>query len=364
MNLKKIQDLDLTGKKVLLRVDFNVAVENGKAREKFKIAVCKETIDYILRSPGVKLALVSHLGRPTFTDAASFEGKTEGKLRGTVAEKFSLISIIPDISEILGVKVKFVPDCIGAAVKSALNNLGNGEILILENVRLYSGEEINDESFSRQLAGNFDIFINEAFSVSHRDQASVTGITKVLPSFCGLRFQKEIENLERVKNNPALPAIAIVGGAKIETKLPIIHMFQLKYDKVLVGGKIAIEAQMSGLSFNSQVILPLDWAEGKKDIGPKTIEKFKDIILGAKTIVWNGPMGRFEEPPYDAGTKSIVEAVIGSGAFTVVGGGESLQVLEENNLLDKISFVSTGGGAMLEYMSGNDLPGIEALKSS
>ncbi len=318
MNLKKIQDADLENKKVLLRVDFNVAVKNGKAQEKFKIAACKETVDYILSKKGAKLALVGHLGRPAFTDTAAFEGGIRSKFKGTVAQKFSLESIAADVEEILGKKIKFVPDCVGEEVKKGMDNLGEGEILLLENVRLYSGEEINDGDFSRSLAENFDIFANDAFSVCHRDQSSVSGVAKILPGFAGFLIQKEIENLEKVKDAPVHPAVAVIGGAKIETKLPMIHMFERKYDKVLVGGKIAIEAQKADLAFSSRVVLPDDYAQDKKDIGPKTIERFKKIISGAKTIVWNGPMGKFEEPPFDQGTRSVLKSIVAGSAFSVV----------------------------------------------
>jgi phosphoglycerate kinase len=165
-----------------------------------------------------------------------------------------------------------------------------------------------------------------------------------------------------IKTNPEKPAVAIIGGAKIETKLPLIKEFENKYDKILVGGKIANEAADQGLKFSENVILPMDLAEGRFDIGPETIAKFKEIIAGAKTIVWNGPMGKFEEKPYDTGTMAVLEAVISSGAYVLMGGGESVEILEENDDMDKISFVSTGGGAMLEYLSGNRMPGIEVLQ--
>lgn len=354
--MRIIQEVEnLEGTKVLLRVDFNVAVENGKAKESFKIAAVKGTVDYLLKK-NAKIALVSHLGRPAAVKTLA--GKPEGKY----SLEFSLEQLKKDAGNILGIKINFISDCIGEKVKDGLDNLKSGEVLLLENVRFYAGEESNDSGFSEKLAENFDIFVNDAFSVSHRDQASVTGVAKILPSYAGLWFQKEIENLDKVKENPATPAVAIVGGAKIETKLPLIKKSEEFYDYILVGGKIANEAMDQKIQFSSKVILPLDLAQGRLDIGPKTIEKFKEIISLAKTIVWNGPMGKFEEKPYDIGTKEILETVIKSGAFTLMGGGESAQILEENNAMDKISFVSTGGGAMLEYLSGNKLPGIEVLK--
>jgi phosphoglycerate kinase len=343
--LRIIQDADLEDKKVLFRVDFNVAIENGKVMESFKIKACQETLNYLLEKKA-KVTLISHLGRP--------EGKVD--------QEFSLAQMKVAIEEILGIKLKFISDCVGIKVKKALEGIESREVLLLENVRFYEGEETNDENFAGKLAENFDIFINDAFSVCHRDQASVTVVAKILPSFAGLWLQKEIKNLDKVKTHPESPSVAIIGGAKIETKLPLIKKFEEFYDHILVGGKIANEAHDQKMEFSSKVLMPLDFAQDRMDIGPKTIEEFKKIISPAKTIVWNGPMGKFETKPYDTGTKEVLEAVIKSGAFTLMGGGESVQILEENNALDKISFVSTGGGAMLEYLSGNKLPGIEVLK--
>jgi phosphoglycerate kinase len=351
MNLRKIQDANLKNKRVLFRADFNVAVENGKVKESFKIKAAKKSIDYLL-SQNAKVALISHLGRP--------EGKVD--------PEFSLGRIENDIEKILGVELAFIPDCIGDKVKEAMENIGKpslpADVLLLENVRFYPGEE-NPESggeFVKALAENFDVFINDAFSVSHRDQASVTGVAKILPSFAGFWMQKEIENLDKVKNNPVRPAVAIIGGAKIETKLPLIKIFEKNYDYVLVGGKVAVEAMDQKMQFSEKVILPVDFAQDKMDIGPETIKKFKEVIKNAKTVVWNGPVGKFEEKPYDIGTNEILVAVIESGAFSLMGGGESVEILEEHKAMDKISFVSTGGGAMLEYLSGAPMPGIDALK--
>ena len=338
-------NLDLKDKKVLLRVDFNVAVENGKIQEAFKIAACRETVDYLL-GQNCKVALVSHLGRP------------EGK----VNPEFSLNQIKDDIEKILGHKINFVDDCIGEKVSMEIKNLPAGEILLLENVRFYAEEEKNDPDFAKRLAANFEIFINDAFSVCHRDQASVTGVAKILPSYAGFRLQKEIAEMEKIRNNFAQPAVAIIGGAKIETKLPVIQAFEKIYDYVLVGGKIANEASDQKIPFSEKVLLPADFIDDRLDIGPETIQKYSAIIKTAKTIVWNGPMGKFEEEKYSQGTQKIFEAVVASGAYILIGGGETLEILEKNQAMDKIGFVSTGGGAMLEYLSGKPMPGIEALK--
>lgn len=330
-----------------MRADFNVGIVDGKVQEKFKLEACKETVDYLLAQEGARVALCSHLGRP----------------KGKVDMKFSLVQIREVLEEVLGRKVVFVDDCVGEKVAEAIARISENEVLLLENVRFYDGEEKNDDGFSEKLAANFDVFVNEAFSVCHRDQSSVTGVTKFLPSFAGFWLQKEVDNLENALKNPMHPAVAIIGGAKIETKLPLIQKFERVYDNVLVGGMIANEALDQKMEFSDNVVLPIDFADKqRRDIGEKTVEKFKKIISGAKTVIWNGPLGKFEEKPFDKSTREILAIVAESGAHSLVGGGESVQTLEENGLMEKISFVSTGGGAMLEYMSGNEMPGIESLE--
>ena len=342
--MRKIQEADLENKKVLLRVDFNVAIENGRAKETFKIKAAKESLDYLL-SKKAKVALVSHLGRP------------EGKIN----PEFSLGQIADDVKELLGVEVEFIPDCIGEKVLESLNSLNANGVLLLENVRFYPGEEDNDLEFSDKLAENFDIYINDAFSVSHRNQASVTGVTKFIPSYAGFRLQEEVSEMTIVKEHPIVPAVAIIGGAKIETKLPVIKFFESKYDYVLVGGKIANEALDEKIEFSDKVILPVDFIDDRFDIGPKTLAKFKEIIMQAKTVVWNGPTGKFEDEKYAVSSNEILEAVLASGAYVLIGGGETLEILELNSAMEKIDFVSTGGGAMLDYLSGEKMPGIEVL---
>jgi phosphoglycerate kinase len=268
-----------------------------------------------------------------------------------------------ELEIIFGRKIIFVSDCVGESVTKALAELLPGEILLLENVRFYEGEEKNDSEFAQKLAENFDVFVNDAFSVCHRDQASVTGVTKYIKGYAGIWLQEEMKNLNRVMHEPEYPATAIIGGAKIETKLPLINRFEKTYTNILVGGRVANEAIDQKIVFSEKVILPFDFADDRLDIGSKTISRFNDIIAHSKVIIWNGPMGKFEQPPYDKGTREILAAIIESDAFSLIGGGESVQVLEENNMMDKISFVSTGGGAMLEYLSGNLMPGIEALRT-
>lgn len=223
MEIKRVQDGDFAEKKILVRADFNVGIVDGKIQEKYKLEACKETVDFLSKQAGAKIALMSHLGRPD----------------GKVAQEFSLSQVKGELEKILGRKVVFVADCLGDLIGRKLESLGEGDVLLLENVRFYDGDEKNDPDFSRRLAENFDVFVNEAFSVCHRNQASVTGVTKFLPSFAGFWLQKEIENLNRVLHEPEYPATAIIGGAKIETKLPLIKVFEKKYTNVLVGGKIA-----------------------------------------------------------------------------------------------------------------------------
>ena len=345
MDIKKVQDADLEGKKVILRVDFNVSMEDGKVKETFKIEAAKETLDYLLGKKA-KVALLSYFGRP--------EGKVD--------LKFSMEQLVVDVQRVLEVKIKFVSDCVGEKVKKGLDVLKDGEVLLLENARFYPGEDKNDENLAKQMAEGFEIFINDAFSQSHRNQSSITGITKFLPSFAGFQLQREIVEMEKIKNDFARPAVAIIGGAKIETKLPVIKFFEKSYDYVLVGGKIANEALDQKIDFSEKVILPIDFIDNRLDIGPATVKKFQEIISKAKTIVWNGPLGKFEEEKYSHGTEDIFQALLELEAYKVTGGGETLEILEEKQAFDKFSFVSTGGGAMLEYLAGGKMPGIKILE--
>lgn len=349
MHIKTIRDIDVKGKKVLVRVDFNVELNvDGDVIEKYKLEVAKETIDYLIAHGAEKIALVTHFGRP------AFKGE----------ERFSVRSIVDDAERALGTKVHFIGDCIGEAVVVALEQLPSNELLLLENTRYYPEEEANSEEFSRALAKPFDIFVNEAFSACHRAHASVVGVTAFLPSVAGFHLSSEVEHLEKVRTAPEHPAVAIVGGAKIETKLPVIQALEKVYDTVLIGGKIANEAMDEGMTFSDKVVLPTDFANKDRfDIGPETTANFAHIISQAQTIVWNGPMGKFEDEKYARGTEVILRAILENReAMSVVGGGESLVALENVQAFDKISFVSTGGGAMLEFLSGEPMPGLEALR--
>lgn len=351
MNLKKIQEVDFSGKKVLMRVDFNVTVTDGDIEEKFKVEATRKSVEYIRGVQGARLALVSHLGRP---DPQLPPKKRDASL--------SLEQLVDDIQFILGVRPKFVSSCVGREVQKALRAARQGDVLLLENARFEVGEMEGAATFAKNLATPFDVFINNAFSVCHRDQASVTTIAGVLPSAAGFHLQQELKELTEVRENPSHPAVALIGGAKIQTKLPLIRRFEEIYDTVLVGGKIANEAQAARMKFSKKVILPTDFRGGHLDIGPKTVEYFKRYIEDAKTIVWNGPMGKFEEKEFAKGTEDIARAIASSSAYSLVGGGESTQALAQLGLLNDISFVSTGGGAMLAFLSGENMPGLEALK--
>ncbi|MEK7203586.1 MAG: phosphoglycerate kinase [Patescibacteria group bacterium] len=370
--MKKIQDLsesDLKDKKVFLRVDFNVPIQltdNSKQlTETYRIKAYKETIDFLF-SAGAKVALVSHV-------ASSFK------------------DIIREIGEILGHQVTFEDDI--------LNPQFNSQLTLFENVRKYEGEQINDSGFAEDLAKNFDVYVNDAFSVSHRKHASVSVITKFLPSYSGFLMAKEVENLDKVINEPAQGKTVILGGAKVATKLPVIKNFLGKAEHILVAGALAntvfkakglkigkstVEEVEEQIDWNNpKMILPKDIAvsEDKSgetfpevfpvkdleenqyilDIGPETIKEFSGIIKNSKTVIFNGPLGLAEIEVFSNGTKTVLDSMIRSGAFTVIGGGDTLALVEKLGLLDKFSYVSTGGGAMLEFLAGNKLPGLGAL---
>jgi phosphoglycerate kinase len=351
MNLRSISDAkDMAGKKVLVRVDFNIELNDiQNVEEHFKLDIAKKTVDYLFEQGVSKVVLMSHFGRP--------DGKRD--------EKFSLQPVVDDVERALGRKVHFISECIGITVSEALDTLPEGEVLLLENLRFYPEEESNDSEFAKQLAAPFDIFVNEAFSVCHRAHASVVGITSILESYAGLRLIEEVSQLERLQVNPKRPAVAIIGGAKIETKLPIIRTFEKIYDAVLVGGLIANEAIDQHITFGDNVLLPQDFQDAERfDIGPMTSAHFSQVIAMAKTIIWNGPMGKFEEKPYDLGTKIILHAIMANKeASVVIGGGESLAIVERENAIDRVGFVSTGGGAMLEFLGGVAMPGLDVLKA-
>lgn len=347
IKIKKIQGVDVYEKNVIVRVDFNILLnEEGDVKSTYKVNAAKDTVDYLIKGGAKHIALLTHFGRPD----------------GQMNEKYSLKNMTDDVARIFQQEVTFVSDCVGESVINALDDPSQSKILLLENVRFYKEEKEDKETFAAKLCAPFDIYVNEAFGVSHRKHSSLHAITRCIPSYAGLWLQKELDNLRRVKYEPTHPAVAIIGGAKIDTKIPMIKEFSEKYDAVLVGGKTAVEAKEQKLKFDGNVVFPVDFEYKYYDIGPKTIERFCDAIKNAKTIVWNGPMGLIEEEKYKNGTLSLIKEIANNAeAFSLIGGGESAQMVDESGFLDKISFVSTGGGAMLAYLGGEEMPGIDVL---
>ena len=375
--MKSIKSIsNLKNKKVLVRVDFNVPVgDDGivDKKEDWRIRAALPTIEYLLKKKA-KVILMSHLGRP------------EKKLEvGNWKSGYSLKPAANRLGELLDCKVRFVGDCIGNKVEKSVNKIKAGEIIMLENLRFYKEEKNNNEKFAEKLAELADIYINNAFSVSHRKHASVCAITKFLPSYAGLLLEKEVRILSEAMENPKRPAVAIIGGAKVETKLPVVKYLANKFDNILVGGVVANEMsdddtlaekptpslsregnnQEGNFQEGNVVKLPNDfvWENNERmDIGPETIKEYLKIISRAKTIIWNGPMGMFEKEKFSEGTKSIVAALTKSKSCVIMGGGETIAAVSEFGDLKKIDYVSTGGGAMLEFLAGRKLAGLEALK--
>jgi phosphoglycerate kinase len=386
MSKLSIRDLDLKGKRVFIRVDFNVPLAPGgqEITSDKRIKASLPTIQYAL-DQGAGVILASHLGRP----------------KGKPNPEMSLKPVAVRLQELLGKPVKMAPDCVGPAVEAM--KPAPGEILLLENLRYHAEEEKNDPAFSRQLAALCDVYVNDAFGSAHRAHASTEGMVKFVPqAAAGLLMEKELEYLTLVTKNPPRPCVAILGGAKVSDKIEVIANLGKVVDKLLIGGAMAYtflksQGQPVGKSLveddkldlarelmatlGGKLMLPLDHVvvseikegaaneavasipEGKigVDIGPKTIEAYAKVISGAKTVIWNGPMGIFEKPPFDKGTVALAKAVANSGATSVVGGGDSEKAIKSAGVTGKISHVSTGGGASLEFLSGIELPGVAAL---
>jgi phosphoglycerate kinase len=380
-----VRDVDLHNRVVFIRVDFNVPLSPGtlEITSDKRIKASLPTIQYAL-DRGAALILASHLGRP----------------KGKRVPDMSLAPVAKRLAELLpGVKVTMAPDCIGPDVPKPQP----GEIVLLENLRYHPEEEKNDPDFARQLASGVDVYINDAFGSAHRAHASTVGMIQFVPvAAAGLLMDKELEYLTKATKNPERPCIAILGGAKVSDKIEVIENLLKFADRLLIGGAMAytfLKAQglPTGKSLveedkvelakkllaeaGDKLVLPVDHvvaaglAAGAPsevvetipddkmglDIGPRTIEEFENVIKGAKTIIWNGPMGVFEKPPFDKGTVAIAKAVAGSGAISVVGGGDSEKAVKSAGVADKVSHVSTGGGASLEFLSGIELPGVAAL---
>lgn len=344
--MKYLKDLDFKNKRVLVRVDYNVPIENGEIKDDSRIKITLPTIEYILKKPKSKIVLLSHLGRPD----------------GKVVPEFSLRPVAEKLKELLRREIKFIDDIISEKGDESVRGLSDGEIALAENIRFHPEEEKNDEQFAVKICHHFGVFVNDAFSASHRAHATVSQIPRFKPSCAGFLMEREIKELSRALNPPKRPAMAIIGGAKIETKLPVIENLAKVYDVVLVGGKIAVEAKEKNMNFSQNVVLPEDFAEGNFDIGPKTIEKYQMAISAAAFLVWNGPMGKFEEKEYRKGTDVVYDAIVSADAYKIAGGGESFEYIDSRNGAGKFNFISSGGGAMLSFLSGKKLPGIEALE--
>jgi len=344
--MRTLKNFDFKNKRVLVRVDFNVPFnEKGLISNDFRIRQTIPTIKYLLEQ-GAKPILISHLGEP--------QGREQ---------KYSLVPVALRLKELSGQKVRFINDCIGEKVKKEIEETESGEIILLENLRFYKEEKENDDNFAKELAKLGDIYVNDAFSACHRPHASIVGIPKYLPSATGFLLEKEIKVLTNLIEKPQKPLIAIIGGAKVETKTKLIDKISEKANFILISGLIQQEMEEEKIKLKNpqKIVAPVDDID-TFDIGPKTIDLFKEKIKLAKTIFWNGPVGKTEEKPFQNGSEEIAKAIIKSDALSVAGGGETVEFINKIGLAEKFSHVSTGGGAMLEFLSGEKLPGIESLK--
>jgi phosphoglycerate kinase len=346
--MKYLKDVDFKNKRVLLRTDFNVPLENGKILDDFRIHESLPTIEHILKQDKSKIVILSHLGRP--------EGKIDSQ--------YSLEPVAKKLEELLKREIIFIKDILSPEGDEIIQSLEGGQVALAENLRFWPQEEEGDEKFAIDLCHHFGVFVNDAFSDSHRAHASISQIPRFKPSCAGLLMQKEIEELSKALKPSKRPAIVVIGGAKIETKMPVIENMAGNYDAVLVGGRIAVEVQGQSLKFSENVILPEDYVDETLDIGPKTAEKYRMAISSASFVVWNGPMGKFEDEKYAAGSKAILDAICESDAWKIAGGGETVEFIDKQKQADKFDFISSGGGAMLEFLAGDKLPGIEALENS
>ena len=343
--MKFLKDFELKRKRALVRCDFNVPLSSkGEILDDFRIKETIPTIEYLIKR-GAKVILMSHLGKP----------------KGKVVENLKLDKIQERLMEYLDFSIVKAKDCVGKEIEDWTKEMAEGEILLLENLRFHKEEEKNDENFAKELAKLGDIYINDAFACCHRVHASIVGIPKFLPSGAGLLLEKEIKFLNKIIKNPVKPLISVFGGDDPDFKA--IEEISKIADFVLVGGLIEnlVREKNIKLEFPEKIIKPVDDIEGK-DIGPKTIKIFREKILSAKTIFWSGPLGKIEEKRFQRGTKEITKAIIESGALSVIGGGETIEFINKLGLVEKFSHVSTGGSALLFYLAGEKLPGIETLK--
>lgn len=388
--LRSIRDIDVQNKRVLVRVDFNVDLgADGNVIDDFRIRAVFPTLNYLIEN-NAKVILMSHLGDP--------EGIVNSGLR--------LSPVRAKLAELLSMNVLGSPDCIGSLAEDAVSAMHEGEVLLLENLRFHKEEKENNDEFARRLAVLGDVYVNDAFAVCHRSHASVSAITKFLPAYAGLLLEKEVAILGKAVKNPDHPLVFVMGGAKISTKIKLIKNFLDKADHILLGGALAntvlcaqglavgdsvveeemVEAVKDFSLTNTKIHLPVDTVvsedkngEGEVriapvgntrphelilDIGPETVELFSKIISSAKMIVWNGPMGLFEIDQFSRGTKEIIQAIAAGNAFSIAGGGETIVYLDKTGLAGKFSHISTGGGAMLDFLAGEKMPGLQALETN
>jgi len=387
MNKKTVRDIDLKGKRVLMRVDFNVPMEGGKVTDDKRIKASLPTIKYVL-DQGASLVLMSHLGRP----------------KGGFDPEFSLKAAAEVLAGYLGIPVQMAPDCVGPEVEKMVKALKPGGVIMLENTRFHPEEEKNDPELAKKMAALGDVYVNDAFGSAHRAHSSTEGVAHFLPAVSGFLMEKELEYLGRATTNPEHPYIAILGGAKISDKILVVENLLNKCDKLIIGGGMANTfLAAKGLNMQdslvepgsvdtakailaksgSRIVLPVDAVIADKfeaeansktvdvdkipagwrmmDVGPKTLELYKETLKGAKLIVWNGPVGVFEMPKFAEGTFALARLLAESGATTVIGGGDSASAVKKAGVANKMTFVSTGGGASLEFLEGKELPGVAAL---
>jgi phosphoglycerate kinase len=387
MNKKTVKDIDLKNKRVLMRVDFNVPMADGKVTDDKRIKAALPTIKYVL-DQGASLLLMSHLGRP----------------KGGSDPEFSLRAASETLSALLERPVQMAPDCVGAEVEAMAKALKPGEVLMLENTRFHKGEEKNDLELAKQMAALGEVYVNDAFGSAHRAHSSTEGVARFLPAVSGFLMEQELEYLGRAIANPEHPYIAILGGAKISDKILVVETLLAKCDKLIIGGGMAntflaakglnmqdslveessLETAKSILAKSAdKLILPVDAVIADKfdaeantqtvdvdkipggwrmlDVGPKTLDLYKSSLSGVKLVVWNGPVGVFEMPKFAEGTFALAKLLAESGATTVIGGGDSASAVKKAGVAKQMTHVSTGGGASLEFLEGKELPGVAAL---
>jgi len=383
---RTLEDVDVKGRRVLMRVDFNVPLENGGVTDDTRIEAALPSIKYVLDNGG-SLVLMSHLGRP----------------KGKVVEDLRMAPVAARLGELLGTQVKTVDDCVGPEVQKAAEGLEPGDILLLENLRFHPEEEEGDDDFARQLASLGDLYVNDAFGTAHRAHASVAGVPRHLEAAAGYLMEKEVKYLGDALADPARPFVAILGGAKVSDKVTVIENLLGKVDSLLIGGAMTYtfmkaqglpvgdslveeeRVELAGELLSKgagKLILPVDHVVAKEldassetrtvgneipdgwkgvDIGPRTVGKYSAEVADAGTVVWNGPMGIFEIEPFAAGTKALAEAIASSGGTSIIGGGDSAAAVQKFGLAGRMSHVSTGGGASLEFLEGKVLPGVAAI---